>query len=66
MNADMNLDSGILSGGRCMEFAGLEFGEIHYRSAFEALLAVDCNVDLVIRKYKPVLTVVDTPNLSFH
>jgi hypothetical protein len=44
MNADMNLDGGILSGGLCVEFAWLEFGEIHCRRAFEALLAGDCSV----------------------
>jgi len=54
MNADMNLDGGILSGGLCVEFARLELGEIHCRGAFEALFAVDCGVDLVIRKYEPV------------
>jgi hypothetical protein len=38
-----------------LEFSRLESGEIRCRGAFEALLAVDGGVDLVIHKYKPIL-----------
>jgi hypothetical protein len=38
----------------CLEFAGLEFGEISGRGALEALVTVDDTVDLSGRKNEPI------------
>src|SRR5580658_4723797 len=57
MNADKtkSISFRLQAGGLCLEFSGLESGEIGGGGAFEAEFSVDGGVDLVIRKSNPSL-----------
>src|SRR5580658_3049592 len=56
----------VRSGSVFLEFSTSVFGEIGCRGALQALVAVDGAVDLVIRKFKPILGRVVLQTLVHH